>query len=163
MNRDPRFALSQEVEAKQTLLVHNVKRPRNMPVAGHRVGLTRAGLLTTPLRDRFGIPLRLEFYTVEELEKIVRRNAWVLAIAISDDGANEIARRARGTPRIAGRLLRRVRDFAAVDNDRSFTVRLTPELSAEVQKIAEARLWTFSKTLGVLIERAIAAKGPPSL
>src|SRR5271169_2558318 len=67
---------------------------------------TRAGLLTTPLRDRFGIPLRLEFYTVEELERIVRRNARVLAIAISDDGANEIARRARGTPRIAGRLLR---------------------------------------------------------
>ncbi len=75
---------------------------------------TRAGLLTTPLRDRFGIPLRLEFYTVEELEKIVRRNARVLGVEISDDGANEIARRARGTPRIAGRLLRRVRDFAVV-------------------------------------------------
>ena len=82
---------------------------------------TRAGLLTTPLRDRFGIPLRLEFYTVEELETIVRRNARVLAIAISDDGANEIARRARGTPRIAGRLLRRVRDFAAVDNEPEIT------------------------------------------
>ena len=82
---------------------------------------TRAGLLTTPLRDRFGIPLRLEFYTVEELERIVRRNARVLAIAISDDGANEIARRARGTPRIAGRLLRRVRDFAAVDNEPEIT------------------------------------------
>jgi holliday junction DNA helicase RuvB len=78
---------------------------------------TRAGLLTTPLRDRFGIPLRLDFYTVEELEKIAKRNARVLSIAISDDGANEIARRARGTPRIAGRLLRRVRDFAAVDNE----------------------------------------------
>ncbi|HEY4849070.1 MAG TPA: Holliday junction branch migration DNA helicase RuvB, partial [Methylocella sp.] len=82
---------------------------------------TRAGLLTTPLRDRFGIPLRLEFYTVEELERIVRRNARVLAIAISDDGANEIAKRARGTPRIAGRLLRRVRDFAAVDNEPEIT------------------------------------------
>jgi Holliday junction DNA helicase RuvB len=82
---------------------------------------TRAGLLTTPLRDRFGIPLRLDFYTVEELEQIVRRNARVLAVAISDDGANEIARRARGTPRIAGRLLRRVRDFAAVDNERTIT------------------------------------------
>ncbi|MGB6324649.1 MAG: Holliday junction branch migration DNA helicase RuvB [Methylocella sp.] len=82
---------------------------------------TRAGLLTTPLRDRFGIPLRLEFYTVEELERIVRRNARVLAIAISDDGANEIARRARGTPRIAGRLLRRVRDFAAVGNEPEIT------------------------------------------
>jgi holliday junction DNA helicase RuvB len=77
---------------------------------------TRAGLLTTPLRDRFGIPLRLDFYTIEELEKIVRRNARVLGVAVSGDGANEIARRSRGTPRIAGRLLRRVRDFAAVDN-----------------------------------------------
>jgi Holliday junction DNA helicase RuvB len=82
---------------------------------------TRAGLLTTPLRDRFGIPLRLEFYTVEELEKIVRRNARVLGTGISDDGANEIARRARGTPRIAGRLLRRVRDFAAVDDAAEIT------------------------------------------
>jgi Holliday junction DNA helicase, RuvB subunit len=75
---------------------------------------TRAGLLTTPLRDRFGIPVRLEFYTVEELELIVRRGARVMNIGMSVDGANEIARRARGTPRIAGRLLRRVRDFAIV-------------------------------------------------
>ena len=82
---------------------------------------TRAGLLTTPLRDRFGIPLRLDFYTVEELEKIVRRNARVLAVGISDDGANEIARRARGTPRIAGRLLRRLRDFAVVGNEKEIT------------------------------------------
>src|SRR5215212_3334087 len=77
---------------------------------------TRAGLLTTPLRDRFGIPIRLEFYTVEELELIVRRGARVLGIGMSDDGANEIARRSRGTPRIAGRLLRRVRDFAIVED-----------------------------------------------
>jgi Holliday junction DNA helicase RuvB len=76
---------------------------------------TRAGLLTTPLRDRFGIPIRLEFYTVEELEGIVKRGARVLGIGMSDDGANEIARRSRGTPRIAGRLLRRVRDFAIVE------------------------------------------------
>jgi Holliday junction DNA helicase RuvB len=82
---------------------------------------TRAGLLTTPLRDRFGIPLRLEFYTVAELESIVRRGARVLTIAISGDGANEIAKRARGTPRIAGRLLRRVRDFAIVDNEPEIT------------------------------------------
>jgi holliday junction DNA helicase RuvB len=75
---------------------------------------TRSGLLTTPLRDRFGIPVRLQFYTVEELEKIVVRGAKVLGIAIAPDGATEIARRARGTPRIAGRLLRRVRDFALV-------------------------------------------------
>ncbi|WP_414471969.1 Holliday junction branch migration DNA helicase RuvB [Microvirga sp. M2] len=76
---------------------------------------TRAGLLTTPLRDRFGIPIRLEFYTVEELELIVRRGARVLGLNMSEEGANEIARRARGTPRIAGRLLRRVRDFAIVE------------------------------------------------
>ena len=76
---------------------------------------TRSGLLTTPLRDRFGIPVRLDFYTVEELEEIVRRGARLLDLAIDDDGAGEIARRARGTPRIAGRLLRRVRDFASVE------------------------------------------------
>jgi Holliday junction DNA helicase RuvB len=75
---------------------------------------TRLGLLTNPLRDRFGIPTRLEFYTVEELELIVRRGARILGLPMSDDGAVEIARRARGTPRIAGRLLRRVRDFAEV-------------------------------------------------
>jgi Holliday junction DNA helicase RuvB len=78
---------------------------------------TRAGLLTTPLRDRFGIPIRLNFYTVPELESIVARGARVLGMSLSADGANEIARRARGTPRIAGRLLRRVRDFAIVDGD----------------------------------------------
>jgi len=75
---------------------------------------TRQGLITTPLRDRFGIPIRLQFYTVEELEKVVTRAARLLELGISSDGAMEIARRARGTPRIAGRLLRRVRDFASV-------------------------------------------------
>ncbi|MCC4254024.1 MAG: Holliday junction branch migration DNA helicase RuvB [Pseudomonadota bacterium] len=75
---------------------------------------TRQGLLTTPLRDRFGIPVRLQFYTVEELELVVRRAARLLDLAITSDGAIEIARRSRGTPRIAGRLLRRVRDFANV-------------------------------------------------
>ena len=75
---------------------------------------TRQGLLTTPLRDRFGIPVRLTFYSVEELEKVIRRAASLLDLGIADDGAREIARRARGTPRIAGRLLRRVRDFANV-------------------------------------------------
>jgi holliday junction DNA helicase RuvB len=74
---------------------------------------TRTGLLTTPLRDRFGIPVRLDFYTQEELLEIVKRGARVMQVAISEDGAREIARRARGTPRIAGRLLRRVRDFAS--------------------------------------------------
>jgi len=76
---------------------------------------TRAGLLTNPLRDRFGIPVRLNFYTEAELEEIVNRGARVLSIGMTADGANEIARRARGTPRIAGRLLRRVRDFALVE------------------------------------------------
>lgn len=75
---------------------------------------TRAGLLTNPLRDRFGIPIRLNFYTIDELELVVSRGARVLGAPMRTDGAREIARRARGTPRIAGRLLRRVRDFAAV-------------------------------------------------
>jgi len=73
---------------------------------------TRQGLLNTPLRDRFGIPVRLNFYTVDELELVIARAARLLALAIAPDGCAEIARRARGTPRIAGRLLRRVRDFA---------------------------------------------------
>ncbi len=75
---------------------------------------TRTGLLTTPLRERFGIPIRLNFYDTPELEEIVRRGARLLKISLLEDGANEIAKRSRGTPRIAGRLLRRVRDFAAV-------------------------------------------------
>jgi Holliday junction DNA helicase RuvB len=76
---------------------------------------TRTGLLTNPLRDRFGIPVRLDFYSDAELLEIVVRGARVLATAMTEDGAREIAKRSRGTPRIAGRLLRRVRDFAAVD------------------------------------------------
>ncbi|HEY0310531.1 MAG TPA: Holliday junction branch migration DNA helicase RuvB, partial [Luteimonas sp.] len=75
---------------------------------------TRAGLLTAPLRDRFGIVQRLEFYTPEELTRIVRRSALILGIDCSPEGAGAIARRARGTPRIANRLLRRVRDYAQV-------------------------------------------------
>ncbi len=78
---------------------------------------TRAGLLATPLRDRFGIPLRLVFYTPAELQMIVARGAEKLGMNLTQDGAAEIARRSRGTPRIAGRLLRRVRDIAAVGGD----------------------------------------------
>ncbi|MEN8259347.1 MAG: Holliday junction branch migration DNA helicase RuvB, partial [Pseudomonadota bacterium] len=78
---------------------------------------TRAGLLTSPLRDRFGIVQRLEFYNVEELCDIVVRSAGLLSVAIEPDGAFEIARRSRGTPRITNRLLRRVRDFAQVKSD----------------------------------------------
>ncbi len=87
---------------------------------------TRLGLLTTPLRDRFGIPVRLQFYTVAELHRIVTRGAGLLGVAITEDGAGEIARRARGTPRIAGRLLRRVVDFALVEADG----RITREVAA---------------------------------
>ena len=96
---------------------------------------TRAGLLTTPLRDRFGIPIRLNFYTVEELEQIVRRGARVLGINVTTEGGNEIARRARGTPRIAGRLLRRIRDFAHVKGadaiDRAVADRALVELEVD--------------------------------
>ena len=79
---------------------------------------TRSGLLSTPLRERFGIPLRLDFYSEADLKKIVQRGAKLLNIEISDDGALEIAKRSRGTPRIAGRLLRRVRDFGAVSEQK---------------------------------------------
>jgi Holliday junction DNA helicase RuvB len=75
---------------------------------------TRSGLITTPLRDRFGIPLRMNFYEVDELQEIVTRGARIMAMNMTADGANEVAKRARGTPRVAGRLLRRVRDFAMV-------------------------------------------------
>ncbi|WP_136634683.1 Holliday junction branch migration DNA helicase RuvB [Pseudooceanicola onchidii] len=82
---------------------------------------TRLGLLTTPLRDRFGIPTRLQFYTEDELHEIVTRNARKMGAPADSDGAREIARRARGTPRIAGRLLRRVVDFAVVEGDGTIT------------------------------------------
>ena len=82
---------------------------------------TRAGLLTTPLRDRFGIPIRLNFYNVDELRSIVARAARVMGLSLAEDGADEIAKRSRGTPRIAGRLLRRVRDFAVVEGAETVT------------------------------------------
>ena len=85
---------------------------------------TRLGLLTTPLRDRFGIPIRLQFYREDELFSIVLRGARLLGVDIDEDGAREIARRARGTPRIAGRLLRRVVDFAVVETNGKLTKRL---------------------------------------
>jgi Holliday junction DNA helicase RuvB len=78
---------------------------------------TRAGLLTSPLRDRFGIVQRLEFYSVAELSLIIKRSAGILGVRIAEEGAEEIARRSRGTPRIANRLLRRVRDYAEVRHD----------------------------------------------
>ncbi|NQZ46131.1 MAG: Holliday junction branch migration DNA helicase RuvB [Erythrobacter sp.] len=82
---------------------------------------TRQGLLTTPLRDRFGIPVRLQFYTHDELDLVVTRAANLLGLAIDRDGAREIAQRSRGTPRVAGRLLRRVRDFAQVAGQATVT------------------------------------------
>ncbi len=85
---------------------------------------TRTGLLTTPLRERFGIPIRLEFYEVAELEEIVRRGARLLGLPLTNEGAHEIARRARGTPRVAGRLLRRVRDFASAEGANAVDAKL---------------------------------------
>jgi Holliday junction DNA helicase RuvB len=85
---------------------------------------TRQGLLTTPLRDRFGIPVRLQFYTVGELELVVSRAARLMALDLTPDGATEVARRSRGTPRIAGRLLRRVRDFAHMAGDLTVDARV---------------------------------------
>lgn len=98
---------------------------------------TRSGQLTAPLRDRFGVSLRLELYTPEELSKIVKRSAGILGVDIEEDGAYEIASRSRGTPRLANRLLRRVRDFAQVCADGVITMQLADQaLSAlEVDKL----------------------------
>jgi Holliday junction DNA helicase RuvB len=132
---------------------------------------TRAGLLTTPLRDRFGIPIRLEFYTVDELELIVKRGARVLGIGMSEDGANEIARRSRGTPRIAGRLLRRVRDFAIVEGAATVTreiadnaLRLLDVDSIGLDQMDRKYLTTIAHSFGggpVGIETIAAALSEP--
>jgi Holliday junction DNA helicase RuvB len=106
---------------------------------------TRQGLLTTPLRDRFGIPVRLNFYTVEELERVVARGASKLGVDIDGAGAREIARRSRGTPRVAGRLLRRVRDFAHVAGEGTVT--------AEVADKALTRLEVDSLGLDAMDRR----------
>jgi Holliday junction DNA helicase RuvB len=106
---------------------------------------TRQGLLTTPLRDRFGIPVRLNFYTVEELEQVVRRAARLLGVELTDDGGREIARRSRGTPRISGRLLRRVRDFAHASG--------SDTVSAEVADKALSRLEIDSLGLDAMDRR----------
>jgi holliday junction DNA helicase RuvB len=132
---------------------------------------TRAGLLTNPLRDRFGIPVRLNFYSEPELEEIVNRGARVLGIGATADGANEIARRARGTPRIAGRLLRRVRDFALVDGtaviDRKAADRALVELgvdAAGLDAMDRRYLTTIAENYGggpVGIETIAAALSEP--
>jgi Holliday junction DNA helicase RuvB len=109
---------------------------------------TRTGLLTTPLRDRFGIPTRLDFYTEDELLEVVRRAARVLKVRMSEEGSREIARRSRGTPRIAGRLLRRVRDFAAVAG--------AAEIDATVADRALGNLEVDSRGLDALDRRYLS-------
>ncbi|MGB9867306.1 MAG: Holliday junction branch migration DNA helicase RuvB [Bacillota bacterium] len=94
---------------------------------------TRAGLIASPLRDRFGITIRLEFYSSEELSSIIRRSAGILGVKITDDGVAEIARRSRGTPRVANRLLKRIRDFAEVTGDGV----ITGEIAREGLKMLE--------------------------
>ncbi|WP_342105745.1 Holliday junction branch migration DNA helicase RuvB [Methylobacterium sp. SI9] len=119
---------------------------------------TRAGLLTTPLRDRFGIPIRLEFYEIDELEQIVARGARVLGLGMSAEGANEIARRARGTPRIAGRLLRRVRDFAIVAEAETVT-RAIADRALKLLDVDEAGLDVMDRKYLSLIVRSFGG-GP---
>jgi len=115
---------------------------------------TRAGLLTSPLRNRFGVVSRLDFYNKEELKKIVMRSARILGIKIEEEGAEEIARRSRGTPRIANRLLRRIRDYAQVKGEGIITQRIAEEalslldvdekgLDAMDRKILEALVFKF--------------------
>lgn len=107
---------------------------------------TRAGLLTSPLRDRFGIVQRLEFYTVEELAQIVMRSSNMLGIDMDQEGANEIARRSRGTPRIANRLLRRVRDYAEVKGDGHVTENIAQQ-ALEMLKVDYAGFDSLDRKL----------------
>jgi Holliday junction DNA helicase RuvB len=107
---------------------------------------TRTGLLTTPLRDRFGLTFRLDLYTHGELATIVRRSARILGVAIEDDAADEIARRARGTPRIANRILRRVRDVAEVRHAGAVTTDVAEE-ALDLLEVDEAGLERFDREL----------------
>lgn len=114
---------------------------------------TRAGLLTSPLRDRFGIVQRLEFYSVKDLTTILLRSASLLGVPITSDGAHEIARRARGTPRIANRLLRRVRDYAEVKGDGTVSAPIA-ELALNMLDVDKHGLDTLDRRyLQMLIER----------
>src|SRR4051812_16503467 len=112
---------------------------------------TRAGMLTNPLRDRFGIVARLEFYTAEELTRIVRRSAALLEAPIDDDGAGELARRSRGTPRVANRLLRRVRDYADVKG----TGRITLDIAHKALKMLDVDPQGFDVMDRKLLEAVI--------
>ena len=113
---------------------------------------TRAGLLTAPLRDRFGIVQRLEFYSPEELTRIVRRSAAILQIDCAAEGAGEIARRARGTPRIANRLLRRVRDYAQVRGDGSISADIARQAMAMLKVDAEGFDELDRRMLAIIID-----------
>jgi len=107
---------------------------------------TRAGLLTSPLRDRFGVVFRLDFYTAEELQQITLRSARILNIKVEEDGAREIAKRSRGTPRIANRLLRRIRDFAQVKWDGVITKQVADE-ALEMMEIDKKGLDKMDKSI----------------
>jgi holliday junction DNA helicase RuvB len=122
---------------------------------------TRAGLLTSPLRGRFGIVHRLDFYTESDIEEIVRRSARILGVALDDEAARELARRSRGTPRVANRLLRRVRDYAEVRADG----RITPEVASAALQLLEVDALGFDDSDRRLL-RAIIDKfggGPVGL
>ncbi|MBI5419145.1 MAG: Holliday junction branch migration DNA helicase RuvB [Deltaproteobacteria bacterium] len=114
---------------------------------------TRTGLLTSPLRDRFGVSFRLEFYRPEELEEVVRRSAKALVIPIDGDGAQEIARRSRGTPRVANRLLRRVRDFAEVKGDGAIHREIADHALVQMEVDREGLDVMDRKILRVILEK----------
>ena len=114
---------------------------------------TRSGLLSTPLRERFGIPLRLEFYSPEDLQKIVLRGAKLLNVPMSEEGAREIACRSRGTPRVAGRLLRRVRDFAMVKGEGHIDLEITRIALAALNIDSRGLDQMDNKILGTIIEK----------
>src|SRR5512134_1590762 len=114
---------------------------------------TRTGLLTSPLRDRFGVPFRLEYYGPAELEEVILRSAASLSIPIAPEGATEIARRSRGTPRIANRLLRRVRDFAQVKGDGTITRSVAEEALLQMEVDREGLDVMDRKILRVILEK----------
>ncbi|CUA83838.1 Holliday junction DNA helicase subunit RuvB [Gulbenkiania indica] len=114
---------------------------------------TRAGMLTNPLRDRFGIVARLEFYTAEELTRIVTRSAGLLNVTLAEDGAFEVARRSRGTPRIANRLLRRVRDYAEVKADGTVTAAVADAALAMLDVDPAGLDVMDRKLLGAILEK----------
>jgi Holliday junction DNA helicase RuvB len=114
---------------------------------------TRTGLLTSPLRDRFGVPFRLEYYGPSELEEVIRRSAASLSIPIAPEGAREIARRSRGTPRVANRLLRRVRDFAQVKGDGTITREIADHALLQMEVDREGLDVMDRKILRVILEK----------